>query len=550
MSNIYNSLVSTKTIGTSLQVENAFYNKTKACNMDFDQFEIQSKTLFSESLIWQFNRDFYQEKGISAWSDDTVPHHLTSNSSVGRTYAALIYAILKDLSSVENENEIVYILDLGAGHGRLGFHILKHLQSLISESVEKIPKYCYILSDIVHDNLTFLSNHPQLQDFFRDGVLDISYYDAIESEKLYLRKSKTTINPTELKQPLLAIANYFFDTIPSELFFIQNNVISDCFVSISSKENPVEMDPEGLIDNMNLTYHKSVSNLPLYKETLLNEILEDYREFKSDTHVFFPKKAMDCLTNLKALSKTGLVLLTMDKGFHELNSLKNKKEPDIVKHGSFSLWVNYHALSKYCTKKGGRVLFPSFSNFHLEIGCLLFLTSHESYLHTNLAYNDVVNNFGPDDYNSIKRLIYSNLSRLKLVELIAFYRLSAYDSTIFIKLLPRLKQVIKTITIKERRRLAETLNSVWEIYFNINEDFDLSYEIGGIFYDLGYYSEALNYFQYSVDLFGIKADVSYNQALCYYQLRQDKLFFKTLNIIKQLFPDFELLKNLENLDMT
>lgn len=516
--------------------------------MDLDQFEIQPKTLFSESLIWQFNRDFYQEKGISAWSDDIVPHHLTSNSSVGRTYASLIYGVLKDLGSMKNE--IVYILDLGAGHGRLGFHILKHLQNLVSDSIEEIPNYCYILSDIVEDNLTFLSNHVQLQEFFREGVLDISYYDAIKSEKLYLRKSKKTINPNDLNQPLLAIANYFFDTIPSELFFIHNNVISDCFISINSTENPEGMPPEKLIENMKLTYDKPISHLPLYKESILNEILEEYKGFNSDTHIFFPKKGIDCLTSLKSLSKTGLVLLTMDKGFHELHNLKNKKEPDLVKHGSFSLWVNYHALSKYCIKQGGRVLFPSFSNFHLEIGCLLFLTESESYLHTDLAYNEVVNNFGPDDYNSIKKLIYSNVSRLKLIELIAFYRLSAYDSTIFIKLLPRLKQVIKTITVLERRRLAETMNSVWGMYFNINENFDLSYEIGGIFYDLGYYAEALNYFQFSTDLFGAKADVNYNQALCYYQLRQDKSFFKTLNKIKELFPDFELLKNLECLDMT
>jgi hypothetical protein len=67
--------------------------------------------------------------------------------------------------------------------------------------------------------------------------------------------------------------------------------------------------------------------------------------------------------NLQAFSNAGMVLLTMDKGFHELDKLKGKKEPDIITHGSFSLWVNYHALGTYCKKQGGKVLFPGFSNF-------------------------------------------------------------------------------------------------------------------------------------------------------------------------------------------
>ena len=87
------------------------------------------------------------------------------------------------------------------------------------------------------------------------------------------------------------------------------------------------------------------------------------------------------------------------------------------------------------------------------------------------------------------------------------------------------------------------------MYFNINESFDLAYEIGGLLYDLGYYPEALNYFQYSVDLFGLKADIFYNQALCHYQLKEDNLFFKTLNEAKKVFPEYELFKRLENLDM-
>ncbi len=512
-------------------------------------FEIEPITPFSESLIWKLNREFYQERGISAWSDDIVPHHMTSNAKVGQTYAELIFAFLKDLASKGQTSEVVYILELGAGHGRLAFHILKHLQKLMASIEEVLPRYCYVLSDIVEDNLLFFQNHPQFQDYLQQGVLDVSYFDASGSEELHLRNTKQTILPGDLKQPLLAIANYFFDSIPNELFYIENEVVSTCSISIDSRDDPREMSAEGLIQNMELTYHKSVSSLPVFEEPMLNDLLEDYKNLLSDSYLFFPRKAIKCLQHLKAFSAPGLVLLTMDKGFHELHNLQDRKEPDIITHGSFSLWVNYHALGTYCRKQGGKALFPGFSNFHLEIGCLLFLPESETYLQTDAAYEQFVNNFGPDDFNSMKQLAYFNLPRLRLRELIALYRLSAYDSTFFVKLLPQLKQVSQSITFNERKRLAQTMDCVWEMYFNINENLDLAYEIGGMFYDLGFYTEALGYFQHSIDAFGMKADIYYNQVLCYYQLRQDKLFYKTLHEAKKAFPDFQLFKKLDNLDM-
>ena len=92
------------------------------------------------------------------------------------------------------------------------------------------------------------------------------------------------------------------------------------------------------------------------------------------------------------------------------------------------------------------------------------------------------------------------------------------------------------------------MRQTWSMYFMIHEPFDLAYEMGGMFYDLGYYEDALEYFGYSVGHFGVKADIYYNQALCYYQLREDALFSKALTIGKARFPDFKGFLHLEKLD--
>lgn len=517
--------------------------------MDNGPFEIESKTLFSESLIWNLNRDFYQEKGIKAWSEDIVPHHMTSNSFVGQTYAEMIFAFLKDLANKGQNKEVVYLLELGAGHGRLAFHILKHLEKKISISNEKLPPYCYVLSDIAEDNLSFFENHKQFQTYFKQGLLDVAYFDAIEGKSLELRKKGITVNVGDLEQPILAIANYFFDSIPCELFYVKDHVISESSISIHSKLDPKGLNIEKFIENTELTYHNTPIEFPFYADQNIANILDQYKQFKAESYIYFPKKSMECLSNIKTLSKKGLALLTMDKGFHEMHKLMHKKEPDLVTHGCFSLWANYHALSEYCLNEGGKVMFSENSTFHLEVGCLLFLNDGENFTETHATYQKVVNDFGPDDFNSLKQLAYSNIGNLRLVEMLALYRLSAYDATIFLKLLPRLKQVKLQITYEERRRLAESMHKIWDMYFNINEKDDLSYEMGGILYDLGMYQDAMNYFQFSIEIYGDKADVFYNQALCFYQLRQDQLFYNTLEKVKTLMPNSDLVKSLESLDM-
>ena len=517
--------------------------------MGNNHFELESFKLFSDSLIWQLNRDFYQQMGIDAWNTKIVPHHLTSNSMVGKTYAELILGFLKDLAVQGNINDTVYILELGAGHGRLSFHILKHLEELASLLNLKLPPYCYIISDIVEDNLLFLKNHPQLQTYFEQGILDLAYFDAIGSKEIHLQYANTTIKPKDLNQPIIAIANYFFDSIPCDLFLIEEEKIAVCSIALKSREQPKDVDTTRLIKGLELTYQKTPLVEEFYPDSISNEIIEEYKKSLLKTHLFFPHKSFDCLNNLIDFSNKGLLLLSMDKGFHEIHDLENRKEPDIIKHGSFSLWVNYHAFSRFCKKKGGKALFSSFSTFHLELGCLFFLSDEDSYQYTNAAYQRFVDNFGPDDFHTIKKLAYDILSKLNLIELIALIRLSSYDSIFFIKILPQLKKVSKRISFNQRTRIAETLHQVWRFYFNIHEPYDLAYELGGLFYDLGFYLDALKYFQYAINFFGPTEEIYYNQILCYYQLRKDDLFRNTLKEAKIFFPNSTVLKPLDKLDL-
>ncbi len=512
-------------------------------------FKLESFKLFSESHIWQLNRDYYQQTGIDAWSSGVVPHHLTSNSMVGKTYAELILGLLKDLAIQGETQETVYILELGAGHGRLAFHILKHLQKLISLLDIQLPPFCYILSDIVEDNLLFFKNHPQLQTYYEQGILDFTYFDAISSNEIHIKYKNKIIKSNDLNQPIVAIANYFFDSLPNDLFLVQDKEISICSISLDSTKDPKEVDSETLLNNLHLEYKKTLVEKPYYKNIISNEILDDYKNSNLETHIFFPQKGLQCLNNLIEFSDKGLMLLSMDKGYHLKHNLNHKKEPEIITHGSFSLWVNFHAYGEFCEKKGGKKFFPDSSTFHLQIACFLFLEKSDSYQFTNAAYQRFVNDFGPDDFNSIKKSTYKNIEELNMIELLALLRLSAYDSSFFIKIFPRIKKLSQAISIEQRIRLAQAIHKTWNMYFDINEPYDFANDLAGLFYELGFFQEALDYFDFSIISNGKKDDTYYNMILCYYQLRKDELFVKTLKEAKGLFPDSTILSQLDKLDL-
>jgi tetratricopeptide (TPR) repeat protein len=93
------------------------------------------------------------------------------------------------------------------------------------------------------------------------------------------------------------------------------------------------------------------------------------------------------------------------------------------------------------------------------------------------------------------------------------------------------------------------LHKIEKYYFDIKETINTSYEIGGLFYDLGLYTEALHIFVKLSNDFGQKADIYYNKILCYYQLRMDKQFATSLLEAKAAFPDFEKFTHLDKLDL-
>lgn len=517
--------------------------------MGHSSYEIESFQSFSKSKLWEINADYYIDTGIDAWRESKVPHHLTSNSFVGRTYAILILSYLKDLASQGKTSDPVYIFELGAGHGRLAFHIIKHLDRLIALSGRTLPPYCYVLTDIVEDNLNFFLAHPQLQPYYSNGTLDVSFFDVLNGNTFHLKKRDIKISKGSLDQSTVVIANYLFDSIASDIFQIHNHEIYECEMALHTKEDPSKISKDKLLTSIDLKYRKIKLGNDHYDNPIFNEILNTYKTNLQQSTVFFPSGGLNCMDRISEMTSGDTMLLSLDKGYHSLIDLDKKGEPDLVKHGSFSIWVNFQAFAQYCRTKGGLSLVPSYSDNHLDCVAMVFTNQPTQFPEVKSAYHVHVDDFGPDDFTSLKQLTYKAIETLSNVELITMIRMSHYDSSVFMHCLPLLRRNATKITMIQRGRLAQTMHRVWEMYYALESSHDLPFEIGGFLYDLAYYEESITYFDHSIAISTPKADVYYNKALAYYQLRRDIDFLKTIDAGRKLFPDYARFDELLKLDL-
>ncbi len=479
---------------------------------------ISQKTAFSKSAIWNLQRDYFQEAGIDAWRQGVVPHYITSNTVIGETYAELIFALLKDLAWSGDVTQRVHILELGAGHGRLCFHILKHLDRLTALYPHPLPPFRYILSDFTQQNLDFWKTHPRFQSYFEAGVLDYALFDACNTCTLELQYTGDIIEPDQLNQPLTVLANYFFDTIPQELFRVKDSQIELATLEVQEQVANESGHAALRLENMQFKYDTQPIEFPIYRSPLLNDLLDAYRCDLADTWLLFPHMGLECLQRLRSLSRSGLILITADKGQHEWETLDHSAPPEIATHGSFSLSVNYHAFKAFTEMQGGRTRFPQQMTHSLVVGCMILTDNPRQFGELEQAYERNVGDFGPDDYFSLKKLIESNMNAMSMRDITATIRLSSYDARFFTQMLPRINQLLGDLDDSMRWTLFQTVHRVWEKYFPLQEENDLAAKIGNLLLELDFPKEALTYYERSIQIYGSDDDVLFQCAVCHHCL--------------------------------
>ena len=504
----------------------------------------------SQSILWKLQRNFFEGQGIEAWRQGTVPHYITSNPFIANAYAKLVFGFIRDCRSVttKSANEVfapldlsqpIYIVELGSGSGRFAYHFLKKFLGFYRSSVLKDTSFKYVMTDFSERNLEFWRRHQSLQPFVEEAVLDFALFDGERDEELKLADSGNVLAPGTVKNPMVVIANYFFDSIPQDAFFFQGGQLQEGLVTVSSyRKEPDLHDPE-IFSRLDISYNRNSVEPDYYKNLDWNEILEYYKKRLDDTAFLFPCAALQCIDNFRQISGGRLLLVSGDKGYIREEDLLGCGEPEITRHGSFSMMVNYHAMGKYVQKQGGYPLHPPHRHAHLNISAFLLGSHPGDYRETRIAYREAIENCGPDDFYALKKAIEHGYESWTLEQLLAYSRLSGFDAKITLACYPALMDRIEHASVSEKQELYRVIQKVWEVYYPLAEDQDVPSHLGVILYEMGYYAEALDLFTRSVELYGPDATISYSMSLCHYGLKHMDAALECINEALALDHDLE-----------
>ncbi|MHA0858388.1 SAM-dependent methyltransferase [Paenibacillus sp. CMAA1364] len=501
----------------------------------------QQRFRFSEAPIWDLQRAYYEEKGMNAWNNDQVPQYITSNPMIATSYAEMIFGFLQDRASRAHITKPVMILELGAGAGRLAFHILQKLCELRDFAGITLPPFRYIMTDLASKNVIGWQNHPALQSYVQQGLLDFARFDAVHDTELNLVVSHTTIRPGDLKQPLLIVANYFFDSIPQELIYVADGKIFECDVLIGYPENSDQLNPSKVLEQMTLNYeYRRASG---YEEATYpyHEVIALYQKELEDSHILFPVVGLTCLERLNELSQAGFLLLTADKGDHRLENWKFAAPPELVLHGSFSLTANYHAIQHVFEQKGAQTLFTQHHYKNINIGSILMLEKPMSYGNTRLAYQRFIERYGPDDFFSMKEWGDLHFETMGIQQILAFWRLGGYDAEFFVQTAKYISSLIPEISDEDILDIQRGIHMMWSNYYELEQHYDLALDAGLLLFEMDMYEDAKLFLEMSIhaDKDEPVPTVLFCLSICSYELGLEEEALKYTHDALVLEPDHE-----------
>lgn len=504
----------------------------------------------SQSMIWKLQADFYANQGPKAWSNGIVPQYITTNPYIANLYAKTVFGYCRDIAASKDfdHNTTIYMMELAAGVGRFTYTFLKRFTSILNKSPLKNLKFKYIITDLAERNVTYWLNHSYLKPFFESGVLDCATFDMTGDEEIHLRNSGEVLNKGTLKNPLLLFANYTFDSLPQDTFYVNNEELYEGLVTITSREDPKASEDKSILAGLDYEYKNHlITGKDYYEDSNFNNILLYYKECMEDTAFSFPLIALECIKRLRDLFQDDILVLSTDKGYRNLESMEGIYHPFLSKHGSISLTVNFHAMEIYFKGLGGKAIHSIYD--HENVTMSLFLLSRRShdFIETTMSYHDIVENIGPDDFYILKKAVVPHNASLTSKELLTFLRFTLWDSRTFLEFYNILLERIADEKDFPKEELIEVIYQVWEHYFPIGEEGNLFFCLGSLLGYFGYDRDAAKLFEASIEFYGEDAAIYYEIALCYYNLMDLDIAIGYLDKSLKLEPAFEESEQLKSM---
>ncbi len=501
-------------------------------------------TSLSKSALWIKMQDYYNNIGPEAWQDELVPLQISSNKNLALTYANVIVAQINDwytMNPKSAQEEPFYIIEIGAGHGKFGFYVLKHLKEQMSIYELPFSLIKFIMTDIAPKNIQSWIDHQSLKTWVESGSLDFAVFNAMSDQEILLKHSGATIKPGTLQKPIFMLCNYLFDSLSHDVFQVRNHQLHEIQIKIDS-----DADWENYFSKAKFSYKYEPISSDYYDDPNLNKILKHYSEALENGTFMMPTGGVDCINTVKQFTKAHLILLLADKGQANSDLFDGLDEPDISVHGSVSLMVNFDAIRQYFENINGVAWMMQNQSVDFQVACYS-TAAPGPMLHTKNAFLQGMCAASPQD---IVNLCYIddeiNTNFKNLDQLLAMLNLTLWDPNIFYDLhemiLDRIE--VEDITIEQDQALLTGAKQVWDYFFKLEKTQDLPFALGSLYYALDEYELGLQFYNLSIEQFGENAENLYNIAISYQALEQDKQAKQFANRALQCDPSYDAAKDL------
>lgn len=438
----------------------------------------------ADSPLWQRQRNFYTADVPQIWGTATAPHAITGNARIAHTYARIAAEFLR--SAGTNGNDVPHIVEVGGGSGRFAFLFVRALRDLAPDLT-----FRYVLTDFCADRIDEWLHHPGFAEFVADGLLDFAVFDADEPAPLDLAVSGRRLDPRSLDAPVVAIANYVFDTLRHDGCAIRSGELSELRLAVDAGSAPEEAGE---------TVRGAWESAPCGALPAdLAPILEYYRDTLDDTAVLVPVGGMHVLDYLTSLTSAPVCSLVADKGHATTRELCGQDTPAVVWHGgAFSMMVNFDLLARWVRQRGGTATLPVDPARSLVVAAFVEGDPDGRLAHLPAFVQDQLVDTGPDNFFTLRMTMRAE-PNMPFDGMLALLRLARFDPGMFAEMVPALLEQLPELPDVRRSDAARVLHRIEANWFDIGEPIDMALCLGLAFGALSRFDEAIVHLKRSVE---------------------------------------------------
>ncbi len=495
----------------------------------------------SESDLWQRQKHFYCREGVGAWQGK-VPFYATSNAFIANAYAQVIAAYMQDVlaSSPERGAMTFPIVEVGAGPGIFAFHLVQRLSELLALLDEPRLNFRYVLTDVAERNLDFWCHHPAWESHIEQGRVDFAHLDLMADGEPRLELAGTPLSAVAGsgtgRAPLVALANYVFDSLPTDAFRVQNGALHEGLVPRSPTfEADYPVNYAVTLEDINSPVRYVPAASPYYGDTPKDAVLQRYVDTLEEGYFCMPISSMQAIDALARMADGELLLLSSDKAYSHHLSLFTQYEPELAFHNeAHSIMVNFHALGEYCRELGGDCHHQR-TQQGLATSAFVLGTQLARLPRTRLAVDTHLDGFSPGDL--FRASVHVAESPAELEALVAYLNLMRWDPELFNQHFDTILSQVREVDASVWQDLADGIRRAAAQVYHVPETPDTLITLGALLQEMELFEDAIGCFEASQRVAGESALAAFHLGQCYLCLDDTHRAIECLAQAVKLDPD-------------